>query len=63
MSLTTIQDYNVNIIRINAHWQESDLKRTFRARQKDIFLHLMCTEGEMAFLKGKFDIEFLDGQI
>ena len=57
--ITCFQDHKVNILRINAHWVESDLNRSFHTKYKENFVHLFCSRDDEDYLRENYNIEFL----
>jgi CDP-diacylglycerol pyrophosphatase len=61
-----IQDYDVNIIRINTYWTEDDVERNLcgrsRRRMKENHVHISCTSDDKKKLQeqSKVTLEFIE---
>ena len=58
-----MQDYHVNIIRINTYWNTDDIKWNFCGKHqiKENYVHISCTSEEKAQLKeSKINLEFIE---
>ena len=61
-----MQDYDVNIIRINTYWTEADVKRNLcgrsRHQTKENYVHISCSSDDKMKLKAqsKINLEFIE---
>ena len=59
-----MQDYHINIIRINTYWNEDDIKWNLcgKRQDKENHVHISCTSEDKMKLKtrSKINLEFIE---